>query len=170
MRHRMAGRTFGRRPEQRKALMRGLASQLLIHERITTTVEKAKELRSYVEPLITLGKRGDLHARRQAGQVLYGRPVLSKLFGEIAKRFQDRKGGYTRIYKTGRRRGDGAHTAIMELVLMKEKIKPIKKAKEDSSKTEVPAKEDKAKKKEKTEKKSSTKKESPPKKTKVKSS
>jgi large subunit ribosomal protein L17 len=116
MRHRVAGRTFGRRPEQRKALLRGLADHLLDHERITTTVAKAKELRKYVEPLVTLAKKGDLHARRQASSFLYRRETVSKLFSEIADRFKDRVGGYTRIYRLGQRLGDGAHQAMIELI------------------------------------------------------
>ncbi len=116
MRHRVDGRTFGRRPEQRKALLRGLANSLLDAERIVTTLEKAKELRRVVEPLVTLAKKGNLFSRRRAGSYLYRRETLTKLFGEIAERFRDRKGGYTRIYRLGRRIGDGAQKAIIELL------------------------------------------------------
>lgn len=116
MRHRVAGRTFGRRPDQRKALLRGLAGQLIDCERITTTVAKAKELRRVVEPLVTLAKVGNLHSRRQAAEVLYRKESVQKLFGEIGPRFKDRAGGYTRIYRAGQRRGDGAETAIIEFL------------------------------------------------------
>ncbi len=126
MRHQMRKRNFGRRPHQRKALMRGLADQLIEHERITTTLVKAKELRKVVEPLITLGKKGDLHSRRQAASVLYKKETVQKLFdGGIVERFKDRPGGYTRIYKGGIRRGDAAPMAIIELI--PEGDKPAKK-------------------------------------------
>lgn len=130
MRHRVAGRTFGRRPEQRKALLRGLAGNLIDAERITTTLAKAKELRTVVEPLVTLAKAGSLHARRRAASVLYRNQTVSKLFGEIAERFKDRSGGYTRIYRLGRRVGDGAETAIIELIPGEKKAKPRKKESE----------------------------------------
>ncbi len=116
MRHQTRRRTFGRRPEQRKALLRGLADQLIAHDRIQTTLIKAKELRKVVEPLVTLAKRGDLHARRLANSVLYTQNSLKRLFDQIGPRFKDRQGGYTRILKTGFRRGDGAPTAIIEFV------------------------------------------------------
>ncbi|MFH1017327.1 MAG: 50S ribosomal protein L17 [Pseudomonadota bacterium] len=126
MRHRVAGRTFGRRSDQRKAMFRGLATALVDHGRIQTTIQKAKELRRVVEPLVTLAKRGNLHACRQAAAFLYGDEVVRKLFGEIAPRLKDRPGGYTRIYKLNRRRGDGAEMALIEL-LGTEKKKPAKK-------------------------------------------
>lgn len=96
--------------------MANMATSLLEHERIVTTVPKAKELRSVVEPLITLGKRGDLHARRQAANSVRGQDILAKLFGELAERFADRQGGYTRIVQIGNRRGDNAPMAFIELV------------------------------------------------------
>ena len=116
MRHRMETSSFGRRPNQRKALMRGLATSLLDKGRIETTLAKAKELKKVVEPLITLGKRGDLHARRQAAGYLYKREVVAKLFGEVAERFKTRPGGYTRIMQLERRRGDAAKMALIELI------------------------------------------------------
>jgi large subunit ribosomal protein L17 len=116
MRHQVDGRTFGRRPEQRKALLRGLADSLIYSERITTTITKAKELRRVVEPLVTLAKAGDLHSRRRAARVLYRDETLTKLFGELAARFKDRAGGYTRIYRIGQRVGDGAEEAVIELL------------------------------------------------------
>ena len=116
MRHRKTGRKFNRTPAHKRAMMANLATSLLEHERIITTVPKAKELRTVVEPLITLGKRGDLHARRQAANSVRGEDVLAKLFGEIAERFADRQGGYTRIVQIGPRRGDNAPMAFIELV------------------------------------------------------
>jgi large subunit ribosomal protein L17 len=140
VRHQVTGRTFGRRPEQRKALLRGLANSLIDAERITTTVQKAKELRKVVEPLVTLGKRGDLWSRRQAASVLYEKDALAKLFGEIAERFKDRQGGYTRIYRIGRRIGDGAEQAIIEFLPSEKSTKSKKKEPEAKAKGEVKAK------------------------------
>jgi large subunit ribosomal protein L17 len=140
MRHRVAGRTFGRRPEQRKALLRGLAGNLIDSERITTTVAKAKELRKVVEPLVTLAKTGDLHSRRRAASVLYRKETLQKLFGEIAQRFKDRAGGYTRIYRLGRRIGDGAETAIIELLSSPKESKAKKKDADAKPKSDVSSK------------------------------
>jgi large subunit ribosomal protein L17 len=116
MRHRVAGRKLNRNSAQRKALLRGLATELFRHGRIQTTEAKAKSLRPVAEKLITLAKRGDLHARRQAAAQLYDPAVLQTLFDEIAEAYQDRPGGYTRIYKLGPRKGDGAQTALIELV------------------------------------------------------
>ena len=120
----MGYRKLGRTSDQRKAMLRDLATDLIINERIETTETRAKELRSVVEKLITLGKRGDLHARRQA--VAYVRneianaetnqDAVQKLFGDIAPRYAERQGGYTRIMKLGPRRGDGAPMVIIELV------------------------------------------------------
>lgn len=115
-------RKLGRTTDQRKALLRGLATDLIIHERLETTEAKAKELKSVVEKMITLGKRGDLHARRQAAAFLYkaeaneNEDAVQKLFNDIAARYEDRQGGYTRVLKLGPRRGDGAEMAIIELV------------------------------------------------------
>ena len=116
MRHRVAGRKFNRDSAQRKALLRGLATELFRHGKIQTTEAKAKSLRPVAEKLITLAKRGDLHARRQAAARLYDPAVLQKLFGEIAEQYQNRKGGYTRVYKLGPRQGDAAPMALIELV------------------------------------------------------
>ncbi|WP_010652068.1 50S ribosomal protein L17 [Oceanobacillus massiliensis] len=115
-------RKLGRTTDNRMALLRNLASDLIIHERIETTEAKAKELKSIVEKMITLGKRGDLHARRQAASFLYNKEadeennVLQKLFDDVAKRYEERQGGYTRVLKLGERQGDGAKMAIIELV------------------------------------------------------
>lgn len=116
MRHRISGRTFGRRSGPRKALLRGLASHLIDSERITTTVAKAKELRKYVEPLVTLAKRGDLHARRMVAGEVYRKETVQKLFDDLAVRFKDRPGGYTRIMRSNHRQGDGADMAIIEFL------------------------------------------------------
>lgn len=120
----MGYRKLGRTSDQRKALLRDLATDLIINERIETTEARAKELRSVVEKMITLGKRGDLHARRQAAAFIRNevaneeanQDALQKLFSDIANRYQDRQGGYTRIMKLGPRRGDGAPMVIIELV------------------------------------------------------
>lgn len=115
-------RKLGRATDTRMALLRNLASDLIIHERIETTEAKAKELKSAVEKMITLGKRGDLGARRQAAAFLYNQQadenesVIQKLFDDVAARYEDRQGGYTRVLKLGPRRGDGAKMAIVELV------------------------------------------------------
>ncbi len=115
-------RKLGRSTDARMALLRNLASDLIIHERIETTEAKAKDLRSVVDKMITLGKRGDLHARRQAASFLYNKQanenetVVQKLFADVAGRYEDRQGGYTRVLKLGERQGDGAKMAIIELV------------------------------------------------------
>jgi large subunit ribosomal protein L17 len=116
MRHRVAGRKLNRNAAQRKALLRGLATELFRHGKLQTTEAKAKSLRPMVEKLITLAKRGDLHARRQAAARLYDPAILQLLFDELADLYQDRPGGYTRIYKLGPRKGDGAPMALIELV------------------------------------------------------
>jgi len=116
MRHLNSGRKLGRTTEHRTALFRNMATSLFRHERIETTDAKAKELRSFAEKLITLAKRGDLHARRQAYQDIRDQEVLAKLFGDIGPRFKARNGGYTRIIKSRIRRGDNAPISIIELV------------------------------------------------------
>ncbi len=112
----MSYQRLGRTSSQRKALFRSLVTSLFREERIVTTEVKAKELRSIAEKLITKAKRGDLHARRQALAYVYDEEVVKKLFDEIAPRYAERNGGYTRIIKVGQRRGDAAETAILELV------------------------------------------------------
>lgn len=116
MRHRNQGRKLGRTSAHRTALFRNLATSLFRHERIETTDQKAKELRRFAEQLITLGKRGDVHARRQAYADIRDQEVLAKLFGDIAVRFKARPGGYTRITKSRIRKGDNAPISIIELV------------------------------------------------------
>ncbi len=116
MRHRHKGREFSRTSSHKKAMMRNLATNLFRHGRIETTTAKAKELRPYAERLITLAKRGDLHARRLAGTKIQDRAVLGSLFDEIGPRYAQRPGGYTRILKVGNRKGDAAEMALIELV------------------------------------------------------
>ena len=116
MRHRKAGRQLRRTSEQKLALMRGLASALITHGAIETTEAKAKELRPFVERLITKAKAGTLHARRLAGRHVQNRIVADKLFQEVGPKFATRAGGYTRILKTGHRKGDGAEMARIELI------------------------------------------------------
>lgn len=116
MRHLNTGRKFSRTTAHRQALFRNMATALLRHERIETTDQKAKELRGVVEKLITLAKRGDVHARRQAHQDIRDQEVLSKLFSDIGPRFKTRPGGYTRITKSRIRKGDNATLSILELV------------------------------------------------------
>jgi large subunit ribosomal protein L17 len=116
MRHLKQGRKLGRTTAHRKALLRNLATALLEHERIITTEPKAKELRRIADKLVTLGKRGNLHARRQALQVVQSNAVVQKLFNEIAPRLAERQGGYTRILRLGYRSGDAAAMAVIELV------------------------------------------------------
>jgi large subunit ribosomal protein L17 len=116
MRHRKAGRQLRRTSEQKLALMRGLATSLIEHEAVETTEAKAKELRPFVEKLITKAKEGTLHARRLAGRHVRKRETADKLFQEIGPRYASRAGGYTRILKTGHRKGDGAEMARIELI------------------------------------------------------
>jgi large subunit ribosomal protein L17 len=116
MRHGNAHRKFSRRPDQRRALLQHLASALIKHEQIVTTLPKAKDLRPVVEKLITLGKRGDLHARRQALAELRDPPMVKKLFEVLGPRYKDRQGGYTRVLKAGYRHGDSAPVGVIEFV------------------------------------------------------
>jgi len=115
MRHRKKGRALSRSPSHRKAMLRNMATSLLVHERIQTTEAKAKELRPVVEKLITLGGVDDVHSRRRARRMIEDRAALQKLFDDIGPRFRERPGGYTRILKLGSRKGDGADVAIIEL-------------------------------------------------------
>lgn len=116
MRHGISGRKLNITSSHRIAMFRNMATSLLKHEQITTTLPKAKELRPYVERIITLGKRGDLHARRQALSQIRDEKVVQKLFGEIAERYKARPGGYCRVLKAGVRYGDAATMAVIELV------------------------------------------------------
>ena len=116
MRHRISGRKLNRTSQHRQMLFRNMSQALIRHEQIVTTLAKARELRPVVEKLITLGKRGDLHARRQAFARLRDNDMTSKLFEVLGKRYADRNGGYTRIIKAGHRYGDAASMAVIELV------------------------------------------------------
>jgi large subunit ribosomal protein L17 len=116
MRHRNAHRKLNRTPEHRRAMFANMAAALIKHEQIVTTLPKAKDLRPIVEKLITLGKRGDLHARRQAVAQIRDVPMVKKLFEVLGPRYQDRNGGYIRILKAGFRHGDSAPVAVIELV------------------------------------------------------
>lgn len=138
----MANRKLGRTSAHRKALFRNQLASLIEHERIVTTLIKAKELRPIAEKIVTLGKKGTLHARRNAGKLIAADALLRKLFDDLAPRFKERPGGYTRIVKLGNRRGDGAEMAILEFVDFNfgEKAsaapEPAKKSKAKASKTE----------------------------------
>ncbi|OQX19216.1 MAG: 50S ribosomal protein L17 [Desulfobulbaceae bacterium A2] len=116
MRHGKTINRLGRTSSHREAMLRNMVTSLFEHERIVTTVPKAKELRKVADRLVTLGKRGDLHARRQALGYIRKQDVVAKLFGDLATMFADRQGGYTRIIRTGPRSGDAASMAIIELV------------------------------------------------------
>lgn len=114
--HRVTGRRLSRYKDQRKALLRGLTADLIRHERITTTLPKAKETRVMAEKIITHGKKGTLHNRRIALSKLPHKDVVAKVFDELGPRYAERPGGYTRIIKLGPRQGDGAFMAVIELV------------------------------------------------------
>ncbi|OQW34409.1 MAG: 50S ribosomal protein L17 [Nitrospira sp. SG-bin1] len=127
MRHRKKGRQLGRQTKHRTALFRNLVTSLLDQERIETTGAKAKEIRGFTDRMISLGKEGTLPARRRALGFLRSKAVVSKLFGDVAARFKDRSGGYTRIVKTRRRIGDAAEMVAIELVSRQE-LAPKKKS------------------------------------------
>ncbi|OHC76815.1 MAG: 50S ribosomal protein L17 [Rhodospirillales bacterium RIFCSPLOWO2_01_FULL_65_14] len=116
MRHRRAGRKLNRTSTHRKAMLSNMAASLFIHEQISTTLPKAKELRRVADKMITLGKRGTLHARRRAYGFLRDEASVGKLFGALAERYKERSGGYTRVIKAGFRYGDNAPMAVIELV------------------------------------------------------
>ena len=154
MRHLKAGRKFGRTSAHRKALFRNLVQALIKRERISTTLAKAKELRGKVEKTITLGKKGTLHARRQAFKLAPAKEAVQKVFGPLAERYANRPGGYARIIRIGHRKGDDAPMAFIELVdregeakvSSKEKTAPKKEAKDTKPKvTEKKKAEPKAK-------------------------
>jgi large subunit ribosomal protein L17 len=126
MRHNKSGRTLGRNSSHRSAMLRNMVTSLLSHEKITTTDARAKELRKLADKMITLGKRGDVHARRQALQIIRERKVVAKLFDMIGPRYKDRPGGYTRIIKLDFRAGDNAPLSQIELVEEEFTAKPRK--------------------------------------------
>lgn len=143
MRHNKAGRRLGRKTSHRIAMFRNMVTSLITHEKITTTDAKAKELRSIAEKLITLGKRGDLHARRLAASYVRDNETVAKLFSVVGPRYADRPGGYTRIVKLGLRHGDKAALSLIELVedtfVKKEGKKPKTVAAPAAVKVETPA-------------------------------
>jgi|SRR5579863_1549251 len=143
MRHRKAGRPLGRDTQHRRALFRNLVTSFLKYERIETTVAKAKEIRSIADQMITLGKRGDLQARRMALSYIQTPQVVSRLFSDIAPRFSNRQGGYTRMILTRRRHGDGAPMALVELTET-EAIEKKKKAVGEKAKRTAPPKDEAA--------------------------
>lgn len=130
MRHRKAGRKLGRNASHRDAMFRNMVTSLLDQERIVTTVPKAKEARRVAEQMITLGKRGDLHARRQAMAYIRSKSIVAKLFDQLSTQYSERHGGYTRIIRTGTRLGDAAPMAILELVDYQEQVAEVKVAQE----------------------------------------
>ena len=140
MRHRQSGRKLNRTSSHRKSLFKNMAQALLKHEQIVTTLPKAKELKRVVEKLITLGKKGNLHSRRLAFNQIRNKDMVSKLFDNLATRYSDRKGGYTRVLKAGFRYGDSAPMAVIELVDRDENAKgageinvPKQEAQEDTA-------------------------------------
>ena len=153
MRHLKAGRKFGRTSAHRKALFRNLVGALIERERISTTLAKAKELRGKVERTITLGKKGTLHARRQAFKLAPQKEAVQKVFGDLAVRYANRPGGYTRIIKIGPRRGDNAPMVFIELVDREGETPAPKK---EAQKKTAPKKETKPKATEKKETKPKT--------------
>src|SRR5215467_12811963 len=136
MRHGNAHRKLNRKPEHRKAMFANMAAALIKHEQIVTTLPKAKDLRPIVEKLITLGKRGDLHARRQAVSQIRDLPMVKKLFDVLGPRYKDRKGGYTRVLKAGFRYGDSAPVAVIEFVDRDEAAKGLDSGPVQEKKTE----------------------------------
>ena len=144
MRHLKAGRKFGRTSGHRKALFRNLVQALIQRERISTTLAKAKELRGKVEKTITLGKRGTLHARRQAFKLAPAKEAVQKVFGPLAERYANRPGGYTRIIRIGHRKGDDAPMAFIELVDREGEAKAPSKGKTAPEKEAAPKKEAKS--------------------------
>lgn len=142
MRHQKSGRQLGRNTHHRLALFRSLVTSLLEHERIETTEAKAKEIRILADRMITLGKNGSLHARRRAASYIRTKTVISKLFKDLAGRFSERKGGYTRLIKTRRRVGDAAPMVVIELVSRPPEKKDVPKeqpAKTTPRQTKAPA-------------------------------
>ncbi len=132
MRHQVQKKQFGRHTAHRISMFRNMVTSLIEHERITTTLPKAKELRRLADKMITLAKRGDLHARRQAASVVRSKDAVKKLFSELGPRFSGRNGGYTRVLKLAFRHGDGADMALIEYVGFKPAPKSPAKTKKAS--------------------------------------
>ena len=162
MRHRVAGRKLSRHTQHRELMFRNMLTSLLQYERIETTLAKGKELRGWADRIISLGKKGTLHARRRVFALLRNKEIVKKLFDEIAPKFKDREGGYTRVYRLGWRQGDGAPLSLVELVTYaspeEKKKSTIKKAKEVLEKV-TPKRKEKEEKIEKKEKEKGKKKE-----------
>jgi len=140
MRHRRDHRKLSRTSSHRKALLRNLVTALFLHERITTTVAKAKEARRLAERLITYAKRNNLHSRRLVAAVVYDRAVVTKIFDEIAPLYATREGGYTRVLRTNRRLGDAGEIGILELVKTKEQKDADRRRREEAEAAAAPAK------------------------------
>ena len=132
MRHRNAGFKLGRNTSHRRALLRNLVTSVLVEDRVETTVAKAKAVRPHVEKMITLGKKGDLHSRRQALSFLQTDSAVARLFETVAPRYGDRQGGYLRIVRTGFRKGDGGETAFIELLGAEKQLEAKAKKREES--------------------------------------
>ena len=139
MRHQRSGRKLGRDSAHRKALYSNLAGALIQHGRIQTTEAKAKAVKPFAEKMITLGKRGDLHARRQALAALRSNDIVHRLFADIAPRFSDRPGGYSRIVKLGPRQGDAADMVYLELVDFEPVAAPLAVQRRSDAEAETPA-------------------------------
>jgi large subunit ribosomal protein L17 len=148
MRHRNAHRKLSRNTSHRRSLLRNLVTDLLDHGRLITTLPKAKEVRPLAEKMITLGKRDNLHARRQLGAFLLREAVAKKVFETIAPRFADRNGGYSRIIKLGNRKGDGADLAIIELLGSELEVKKAERAEKAAEKNKGKKGEEKSEKEE----------------------
>ena len=131
MRHRNAGFKLGRNTSHRRALLRNLVTSVLVEDRVETTVAKAKAVRPHVEKMITLGKKGDLHSRRQALSFLQTDSAVARLFETVAPRYGDRQGGYLRIVRTGFRKGDGGETAFIELLGAEKQLEAKAKKREE---------------------------------------
>lgn len=142
MRHKIAGRKLGRNPAHRRSVLRNLVTSFLEHERLVTTLPKAKELRPLAEKMITLGTRDTLHARRQVQSYLLNDLIAKKVFDTIAPRFSDRPGGYSRIVRLGSRSGDGAEMAVIELIGSELEVKKAKKQSDEAEETEKSEKEE----------------------------
>lgn len=142
MRHKIAGRKLGRNPAHRRSVLRNLVTSFLEHERLVTTLPKAKELRPLAEKMITLGTRDTLHARRQVQSYLLNDLIAKKVFDTIAPRFSDRPGGYSRIVRLGSRSGDGAEMAVIELIGSELEVKKAKQQSDEAEETEKSEKEE----------------------------
>ena len=134
MRHRNSGRKLSRNTSHRRALLRNLVTSFLEHGRLMTTLPKAKEIRPLAEKMITLGKRDSLHARRQVQAYVLKEAIAKKVFADIAPKFADRKGGYSRIIKLGNRKGDGADLAVIELIGSELEVKRAERAEKAKAK------------------------------------